>query len=475
MSFFCLLAMMIALIVRLTFLGKLSIYLDEAFSIQTAQRPPVDLLKRIARDNNPPLHYLLLSFWVRIFGTTAEATRLMSTLLNVLSIPLLMVIARRFFNDKVAVYAVSLFVFADLYIYYSQEARTYTLVSLLTLLSFYYLFSLSESGSWKHALLLGLTNYLLIMSHYGIYVLFPMQTLIMLLYLPRHPRMFGRYLVGQLGALMLFLPWYFYWQAHLKKSVTWVAEPSWEFVKYVLLRFAGTKFWLALFQWLILIGLPVTVAWQMWHGKRDLRRLLSLLLWGVGAMAVSVLMSHLYKPSFKENYVLFCLPAFLLLIAWIWSELPLNGTLKTVLFAIGVLYMSETAHYKYYRHRAWRETAQSLQEMKGENTLVMLGRHFYALQLAYCAYPEEFRDYTNTYKRLEQRNIFSVYSERRFKSLNPGQFEDFIVVSLKVNLEDKNYFPVKYMQEHYQEVGKSENGEILLHQFRGKKEISMNK
>ncbi|HHG85695.1 MAG TPA: hypothetical protein ENJ82_13185, partial [Bacteroidetes bacterium] len=379
MFLFGLFAMMFAFIVRMVFLGKNSIYLDEAFSIHTAQRSVIGLIKRVSADNSPPLHYLLLHYWIRIFGTTEEATRLLSTMLNVLSIPVLIAIGRRFFSDKVAVYSVLLFITSDIYIYYSKEARTYTLVTLLTLLSFYYLFRLIESGTWKHAILLGLFNYLLIMSHYGIYVLFPLQGLAMLLYLPTHPRMFGRYFVGQLGMVMLFLPWYFYWQANISINMSWVPKPTLKFIRYVLIRFAGNTSHLAIFKWLFLLGLPITFGFRAWKGGFKWRRILVLILWGGGTFGLSILMSYLYKPSFRENYILFCLPAGFLLVAWIWAEFPLNGMFKTIVFGFAFILMVKSTVYNYQRDRHWREAVHSLENMASDNTLILMGRKYFTL------------------------------------------------------------------------------------------------
>ena len=45
-----------------------SIWLDEAFSIQLAKYDPVEIIRKTARDVHPPLYYLLLHFWINLFG-----------------------------------------------------------------------------------------------------------------------------------------------------------------------------------------------------------------------------------------------------------------------------------------------------------------------------------------------------------------------------------------------------------------------
>jgi 4-amino-4-deoxy-L-arabinose transferase-like glycosyltransferase len=82
-------------------------------------------------DTSPPLYYLLLSGWTRWAGVSDAALRLFSVLWALGSIPVLWLIARRVGGEAAALPAVVLFAASPLGLYYSLEARMYSLVLFL--------------------------------------------------------------------------------------------------------------------------------------------------------------------------------------------------------------------------------------------------------------------------------------------------------------------------------------------------------
>ena len=56
------------------------IWRDEAFSYFMARENLMNIVLTTARDNNPPLYYILLHFWMKIFGSTEIALRSLSVI-----------------------------------------------------------------------------------------------------------------------------------------------------------------------------------------------------------------------------------------------------------------------------------------------------------------------------------------------------------------------------------------------------------
>ena len=83
-------------------------------------------------DTSPPLYYLLLNGWTRRAGTSDAALRLFSVLWALAAMPVLWLIARRVGGEAAALPAVVLFAASPLGLYYSAEARMYSLVMFLT-------------------------------------------------------------------------------------------------------------------------------------------------------------------------------------------------------------------------------------------------------------------------------------------------------------------------------------------------------
>jgi len=116
-----LLILLMALILRSAFLGGKSVWLDEAFSVWMAERS-VDQIWTTTADNHPPLYYLMLKAWM-FLGNSEAIIRLPSVFVTLVGLALLYLLARRLFNEKVALFSVILLALAPLDAWYAQEAR----------------------------------------------------------------------------------------------------------------------------------------------------------------------------------------------------------------------------------------------------------------------------------------------------------------------------------------------------------------
>ena len=130
------------LVVGLTLLGGLlrfydigakTIWLDEAFSIWIAHHTPAEILDWLVRiDQHPPLYYLLLSGWIRLFGDLQGAARSLSALCSTLTIPLFYLIAQRISHDRwTALLATLILTLSPFHVRFAQETRMYALLTLL--------------------------------------------------------------------------------------------------------------------------------------------------------------------------------------------------------------------------------------------------------------------------------------------------------------------------------------------------------
>ncbi len=123
----------IGAILRVIFIAKESLWLDEATASWFASGPLERALK--AESTNPPLYYLILHFWIKIFGTSEVALRSLSVIPSVMTIPLFFSFARRLISERGALLATAILAFSPFHIAYAQEARTFALLACLLLLS----------------------------------------------------------------------------------------------------------------------------------------------------------------------------------------------------------------------------------------------------------------------------------------------------------------------------------------------------
>ena len=131
--------LLLALALRVYRLPVQSVWYDEGVSWYLTRTSLPALTLWTAQDIQPPLYYYLLWFWVRLVGTSEYALRFPSVYFGTLSVPLLWVAARRLWGQRAAWLAAVWLTVSPLHVYYAQEARMYTWLAFLGLLSSYLL------------------------------------------------------------------------------------------------------------------------------------------------------------------------------------------------------------------------------------------------------------------------------------------------------------------------------------------------
>src|SRR3989338_5593254 len=82
-----------------------ALWFDEAFSVHFAAMDISQLLHYLRFENNPPLYFILLHFWMKWFGSSEIVVRSFSIIFSIASIPLLYFIGARLFNKITALFA----------------------------------------------------------------------------------------------------------------------------------------------------------------------------------------------------------------------------------------------------------------------------------------------------------------------------------------------------------------------------------
>ncbi len=119
---------------RLCRIGACDLWFDEAVSACGASgKFPV------FQDIQPWMYGWLLSLWLRVFPATETLLRLPSAVFGTLAVIALYRLGRLLFGRQAALAASFLAAISPLYVWYSQEARAYSLSLLLLILATYYL------------------------------------------------------------------------------------------------------------------------------------------------------------------------------------------------------------------------------------------------------------------------------------------------------------------------------------------------
>lgn len=120
----------LALIARLHGITEPVIWYDEGYSLLLSQRSPALIWTTTAGDVHPPLYYVILHYWMQLFGRGVLAVRGLSALADVGTLLLCIKLMSLLVTRRAALIAGVLFALLPIAVRYSQEVRMYTLLGM---------------------------------------------------------------------------------------------------------------------------------------------------------------------------------------------------------------------------------------------------------------------------------------------------------------------------------------------------------
>ncbi|WP_198588006.1 glycosyltransferase family 39 protein [Geodermatophilus chilensis] len=244
------------------------LWLDEAISASISGLPLREVPEALRRDGAPPLYPLLLWGWERVVGDSATQVRWLSALLGVAALPAAAVAGARLAGRAGAVAALLLFATSPFAIYYSSEARMYSLVMLLVLCGFLALDGYLRRPGAARGVLVAVVSAALALTHYWSLLLLTVVGGGLLAFAWRtRSRAPARAAGWMVAGGVFFLPWlpsFLYQFTHT--GTPWASPMG----------------WFAALQWMV-------VVWGGGGGRTTTLVLVTvlLLLAGIGATAVS--------------------------------------------------------------------------------------------------------------------------------------------------------------------------------------------
>lgn len=214
-----------ALALRLVRLTHFEVWVDEAatwwYATQTASGR---LGEQMALEPTPPLYYLFLGGWMKLFGEGDLAMRLPSAVFGALAVPAVFLLARSWFGPRAGFFSAVLIALHPLHVFYSREARVYPLLLLLTVLLWWRLAHALESSSWRlWAQVGGLLALVCYCHFYGLFVGVAVGLAVLLLAASPEARWRGMVACTLAGAS--FLPYLWLTLPHLEQSgAAWSIE-----------------------------------------------------------------------------------------------------------------------------------------------------------------------------------------------------------------------------------------------------------
>ena len=334
--------LLLGLITRLLGLGAESAWIDEGYSIALAKYSFADILAGTAADQHPPLYYLLLHLWMYL-GSSVSHARMLSVFFGLINVWQVMLLGRKIGGEWLGLVASLLVAVNPMHIWYSQEARQYMLLAVLTTAATYEIW-VSLQGK-RHWLFYGLFALLSMYTHYFALFILISHGLLVLFWTrwQRDKKLLLRWLVAIFGTFCLFLLWLpTAINQFLYHRMPWIAEPELGDILDVPLRLllgSGVLLLPEWARWLGTLSLLCIFLWatrQTWHRKQPAPAFVFLAAWSfIPYIVISVV--SIYYPLFQFKQFLILLAPILLLALVIANLLP--GNLK-YLVLVGLFLVS---------------------------------------------------------------------------------------------------------------------------------------
>jgi len=327
-----------ALGTRMWQLGRESLWFDEIYTAELAQRPVSEIALRLLRWGvDPPLHYYAVWAALRGFGALGVeiAARLPSVMAGTLAVAALYMTARHLWSrpagTAIGLIAAGAFALAPFQGEYAQEARAYAFVVLWTSVAVCGLVWATgnpgpglDARGWRHpgwviwllgATLALYTHYIAVLAVSGLALFGILSTL--RLQRQRPPRVLLGSLIWLVSPFLLFIPWLaqaeqqFAQMAGRSSAGTGWLEPRMlsialvKHMSYVLGAGAASP-WRKVIPLLAMLGCVTMVARREWRG------LWLTVLWFLPSVAFLLAMP--VRP-FPDRYLIIWAPTFLLLAA----------------------------------------------------------------------------------------------------------------------------------------------------------------
>lgn len=194
-------------LLRLYRLTALSLWLDEGFTVHFARLPWRRVIGLEGQyDPHPPLYYAIIKA-ASIPLPELWAGRVVSAVAGIATLAVLYLLVARLVNRAAGLLAALALALSPVHVWYSQEARQYTLMTLAIAGSYLALVLCYQQPSWRHAILYGVSILAAMYIEYSaLFALLPqIPQLALIAY--RHRRSALPLAVGAGGAALGYLPW----------------------------------------------------------------------------------------------------------------------------------------------------------------------------------------------------------------------------------------------------------------------------
>jgi len=310
------LLMVLSYVVRMRCLAHKPFWFDECFSAEVARIDWHNFVHLLWwREANMSLYYVLLRMWMH-FGQSEWFIRSLSVGIAVATLPAIYWLAGMLYDRRVALIASALFTFNAYSVRYSQEARSYALFLLLATVSSGFLVAFLKQGTSRNRFGYVLVSVLAVYAHFYALLLLAAQWLAVRgVKTDASSRSQLRRAWIVIGVAVL--PLLIFVAKTGAGPIKWIPRPGLrELLEFYVLFAGGDRWPLAAVFAVACIAAVIPVGRNLLLRDQPCEtwRCQFLLVWLLFPIVLTFVLS-VVRPVFLGRYMIFCLPALLILVA----------------------------------------------------------------------------------------------------------------------------------------------------------------
>jgi len=386
-----LLLILLAFALRLYRLDYQSLRGDESFTIWFSAHSWSWLLPNIANvEPNPPLYYFLLHYWMQALGQSEFATRLLSLLFGVLSVPVVYLLGKSLGQPAAGVLSAFLMAINPFQIWHAQDVRNYTIWPVLSMAALIFLLHALQEGKMRYwAGWLGMTLLSLYIHYYDLFMLL-FQNLFFLILLSTgwglrssRRRLLLMWLVIQVVLAIMYVPWLLYGSSRLLFYTTrGESPPLWAVFSRSLTTLSLGETVPAELAAVSAPFLLIALLIGLGYALRRERRLALFLILYIVVPSVCIFIAAQVRPLFRARYLSIIAPAYYLTFCYAvialrdelprWRMAPM--VVGTVFFVLSGAYSLYNYHFNpvYQKSPNWRALADYIETETGRDDVIVL-------------------------------------------------------------------------------------------------------
>lgn len=374
-----------------------SLWFDEVVSVKIAKQGIISSWDYLRWENNPPLHYLFLHSWIKIFGEKEKILRLSSVFWSLLNILAIYLLGRKLFDRKTGLLSAFIFAISAYQIYLARDARMYQMLIFFCLLSFYYFWQLMQENKKSHWYGYIIFTILALYTHLTAVFVLLVQNIYWLVYKKNNKIKTRNWAWAEIAIAAAFMPWLINFSL---RSLSTINSGAWYLntqrqgfiflqIPYAFL-FIGQKFpWIEPLSLLLIITLLLASLIRVNYSrqKKDAIELqanltpakILVLLMFLAPLIVNVI----FNIWVAKYYLVAAIGLYLLIASGInnFTKMKTKIMLAVILLMLTLPY-TESLNKNSLQHK-WRQVAEYIKTIEKPNDKIMLTAFVYRLPFEY--------------------------------------------------------------------------------------------